>query len=831
MTPAVVVILGPTTGQQATQIEAHLAAAVSGGVCRTRVIVPEGLSADAATSEAFALASEDIPQWTQDIASDAMSFLEAGERGVGTLHVFLCGHAVDAGVRALSAQLAIAVRDRMAQLLTGLAVHAEVMGIFALPRPGQGIPAELFAWYREVISCSGFQEVYLLAPSNRDRQVNPDAPALITEEEHEELIAEACELLITTDFHARIAPARAVRPRGPFAPIAGIGIASLFFPTATIKENGARALASHVLTFLLGDDAAGVELAKVDEVSEFKQREGTRPGDLLNSVIAVPPSRDTVFSRLSFQRLDYRKIALAQLPRRIRSYGDYLGYERVAELGETVIANRQATEDRVLESVRAEMERLGDRPPKPCIQRTRQFLCLLHGRAGHAADNTAVEASAHSLSEDYATCRGYENVHSFAAEIEENEVARQSRFDEASEGADLDACFQELADLIANRPLPSALVTRWGLLGLVTGLPVALLARMTTHAAGAAPPTDVVAACVLGTGVFAACVGTAVLQVREYAARIFAQAEDFMADIVDLHRRGLSSFVMEQMRGLYRQLLARIDSSAPTAAQDAAQAEQQQPPQATEPGELQHLDTCAEALRLEVKGLTQVTAPETLFRMSCLPLIPHRQFTYREQSNVDVEAVLQELYRDRAPQGLGWLCRDDFQRPQAIQQTIQRVKAFAGEGFEWVDRLDMLNEVAGAPADALQQTADRLSSVSQVYLTFDRTNPRTGNASLVGMVGHSKQEAMAAFPLRFAPTAVFDIQPPERNRLLTVQVAWAIPPNEVLTAAQWREAYASLADVSDLHPAFPDLNLIPDPMAAIANASAVAPDDGDTGFV
>lgn len=831
MTPSVVVFLGPTTGQQPNRIEAHLAAAVSGGVCRTRIILPEGLSADAVTSEAFALASEDVAQWTQNIASDAMSFVEAGERGIGTLHIFLCGHAIDAGVRALSAPLAIALRDRMAQLLTGLAVHSEIMGIFALPRPGQGIPAELFAWYREVISCGGFHEVYLLAPSNRDRQVNPDAPALISEEEHEELLAEVCELLVTTDFHARIAPARAVRMRGPSAPVAGVGIASLFLPTATIKENGARALACEVLTLLLGDDAAGMELAKVDDVSDFKQRKGARPGDLLNSLIRVPPSHDNVFSRLNFQRLDYRKIALTQLPRRIRSYGDYLGYERVAELGETVIANRQSTQDSVLESVQEEVERLSDRPPKPCIQRARQFLRLLHGRAGHAADDATVEASAHSLSEDYATCRGHENVHSFAAEIEENEVARQSGFDEASEGADLDACFQELADLIANRPLPSALVTRWGLLGLVTGLPVAFLVRMIANATGATPPADVVAACVVGTGVFAACVGTAVLQAREYAARIFAQAEDFMADIVDLHRRGLSSFVMEQMRGVYRRLLARIDSSAPTATQDAAEAEQQQPSQATEPGELQHLDTCAEALRLETKGLTSLDAPETLFRISCLPLIPHRQFTYREQSDVDVEAVLQELYRDRAPQGLGWLCRDDFQRPKAIQQTIQRVKSFAGEGFEWVDRLDMLNEVADAPADALQQTADRLSSVSQVYLTFDRTNPRTGNASLVGMVGHSKQEAMATFPLRFAPTAVFDVQPPERNRLLTVQAAWGVPSHEIQIIAQWHEAYAALADVSDLHPAFTDLNLIPDPMAAVANTSAVAPDEGDTGFV
>jgi hypothetical protein len=216
--------------------------------------------------------------------------------------------------------------------------------------------------------------------------------------------------------------------------------------------------------------------------------------------------------------------------------------------------------------------------------------------------------------------------------------------------------------------------------------------------------------------------------------------------------------------------------------------------------------------------------------MSCLPFIPHRQFTYREQSDVDVEAVLQELYRDRVPQGLGWLCRDDFQRPQVVKQTIAKVKAFASEGFEWVDRVDMLNEVADAPADALQRTAQRLSSVSHVYLTFDRTSPRTGNASLVGMQDHTRQEVMKTFPLQSASAAAFDVQPPDRNRVLAVQVAWGIPPNEVQTAAQWHQVYASLADVSDLHPAFPDLSLIPDPMAS-PNASPAAPDEGDTGFV
>lgn len=637
-----------------------------------------------------------------------------------------------------------------------------------------------YAWLREVTAARCFEQIYLLTPTNRDPQLNPEGVEQLRPEEVAHLATETVMALVSTDILDRVQ--QVVHGTVPPPMLCSAGAGSILFPADALIQQRSSQFGAALLEHYLQNPAQITE----QHIDQFVSNNTLTHEAVCQQLTQINQAGETVINRLKFPGFIFKQVPIDSLPERIASYGDYLARERVRELIAIIDRNTQRIIEQGVHQLHEQVDALVAHPQFLSPSGALEFLRRLWYRLREERQFACAYCSEAQLEQRY---RQYVEAEATTELPSEQE------------------CHDRLVEALRNRPTLFASLGRYGLLGLVVAYGVEVMIRLMGDAGWLSVLGMLKDPWLWFSIVWGLFLLAGILTVHQAYRLILRRAVDYQNAVLRRLRRLVYQHLTESIDRCYTHLLDEIGDP-----------EEQPPPAGSERRRVHDWQDRVKALVEQMQN-APLDFPENPF---CLPVSRFRElpaFPYKQSESVDRENELRQC----AQQNVFACWRQVVHSPPAEDSAVSAlqhgIETYVSQGFEYMRSqysvLQLLTD--GADIDQLkQQLMKLLHARSFFYLPMDAPLPHMP----VQIVCYAAEDQSYAQPLFCSLQSLHHSMNNDRTRLTYCQVMWGIQPAHSDFLRRWREDYGRYPDKAELHTVSEWQNL-PDPATVENDATPI----------
>ncbi|MBD3184639.1 hypothetical protein GF312_20330 [Candidatus Poribacteria bacterium] len=631
------------------------------------------------------------------------------------------------------------------------------IGIIMLPFGTSSEDSGCYAWLKEIYSLDIFKKVILLFPSNYDPADGMEESLILSREDFIYLAIEIIQSLICSDVLDRI-QSFMDDPREKFL---SAGVCKVNLPVDDIIENKTHEFSILLLKYYIDKK----DSIYPQEITDFIEFSNLKANGVYENMVSWDETGDNMIMKVRFDQLLFDEIPLEILPKQISNYGDYLSNQLNRMFVKRVDSNQLSILKNVKEKLADKITSIITNRENPSISKAEGFLSNLWERIKEASDYL----------ERFTTLDDLENS------LYGNPVNPIDRLHKKL--SNLRSYHDNLKDKIENRPLWTAVLLRYFLLGVICGYALRKVVNLFTISKSIMNIGFLSFGWIWFFVAFIFCIAIGILVIARSRAEIRNRTEDYMKAVLDNLTISLKDYIKKKMENLYKKYLRIIDNK-----DDNSDYE----------NDLSFIDqvktyrNVLDEIREELEKIyPEKTFRESRFKYSIIQFLDNKpDFHYKDDDTVSWENEIRDLAGIGIFDNWSKLAIDEMGR----EDFITMLKSYSKDGYNYIKNIKISDLLKNNSQKNNLDIAKKMLDISAPYMI-----PKPKSSMNFLLYPDEEETILDQLSIISESEKTQQIPASMGKSFALLQVAWNISFGSVKIFSIWNQAYQEHKDKSKIH--------------------------------